>query len=163
MVVVQGRGFKLLAWDASDRSKSLCVLAKSGRHSASICAQKLNPQTGLEFTSLQDNARTFTLVGGAAQRKVAKVVATFADGKTLTMRTRSGKRYKGRRRVRFWAGRHAGAAPLRTLAAKTARGATLRVTNVSPPAPPPGPPGPCGCGGGPPLARVMCPLAPCPE
>jgi hypothetical protein len=166
--VVKGRGFRLLAWDARDRSKSLCVLLKAGRPSSSICAQKLNSQTGLLFTSFQNKAATFAYVGGAARKNVAKVVALFADGKQLTMRTKPGKRYRGRRRgrVRFWAGRHAGSAPLRTLTAKTARGSTVGTVNVGP-VPPPKPPQPCPPCGGPPrgqaAASVVCPLVICPE
>jgi hypothetical protein len=166
VVVVKGKGFRLLAWDATDRSKSLCVLAKAGRHSSSVCAQKLNALTGLQFTSFQDNAQTFTVVGGAARKSVAKVVALFADGKQLTIRTKRGTRYKGRRhgRVKFWAGRHKGSAPLRTLSAKTARGATLQTITVTPAPKPPQPCPPCG---GPPRAqsggRLVCPLALCPE
>jgi hypothetical protein len=119
VVVVKGKGFSLLAWDARDRSKSLCFLAKSGKHSSSVCAQKIGP-TGLNFTSLQDNARTFTLVGGVAVKKVKKVMVVFADGKQLTVRTKAGNAYRGRRRgkVRFWAIKRAGPAPLRTVVAK---------------------------------------------
>jgi hypothetical protein len=167
--VVKGRGFRLLAWDARDRSKSLCVLLKgSGRESSSVCAQKLGSQTGLQFTSFQNRAATFAYVGGAARRNVAKVVALFADGRQLTMRTKPGKRYRGRRRghVRFWAGRHAGSAALRTLTAKTARGSTVGTINVAP-APPPKPPQPCPPCGGPPRGQatgsVVCPLVICPE
>ncbi len=165
VVVVKGKGFRLLAWDARDRSKSLCILVKSGKHSSSVCAQKLNAQTGLQFASLQDSKQTFSLVGGAAKKSVTKVVATFADGKQLTMRTKPGKRYKGRRHghVKFWAGRHRGPAPLRTLAAKTASGATLQMVTVSP-SPQPVPPQPCPPCSGPPRAqsgaRIVCPLCP---
>jgi hypothetical protein len=169
VVVVKGKGFSLLAWDATDKSKSLCVLAKAGRPSSSVCAQKLNAQTGLQFTSFQDNAATFTVVGGAARKSVAKVVALFGDGTQLTIRTKSGQRYQGRRRgkVRFWAGQHTGPAPLRTLTAKTARGATVGTVTLSQP-PQPKPPSPCPPCGGPPRAqaqaggRVVCPLVLCP-
>ena len=119
VVVVKGKGFSLLAGDARDRSKSLCFLAKSGKHSSSVCAQKIGP-TGLNFTSLQDRARTFTLVGGVAVKKVKTVLVVFADGKQLTVATRAGNAYRGRRRgkVRFWAVKRAGPAPLRTVVAK---------------------------------------------
>jgi hypothetical protein len=163
VVVVRGKGFTLRAWDDPGRDKKLCVLLKSGKPSSSVCAQKLNAQTGLLFASFQNKGQTFTAVGGAAMKKVTKVVATFGDGKQLTMKTRRGPRYKGRRhgKVRFWAGRHAGSAPLRTLVGKTASGATLQVTPVAPPPEPP-PPSPCGCHG-PPVQRIVCPLQPCPE
>ena len=119
VVVVKGKGFSELAWDARDRSKSLCFLAKSGKHSSSVCAQKIGP-TGLSFSSLQNRARTFTLVGGVAVKKVKKVMVMFADGKQLTVATKAGNAYRGRRRgkVRFWAVKRAGPAPLRTVVAK---------------------------------------------
>jgi hypothetical protein len=167
VVVVKGKGFSLLAWDATDRSKSLCTLAKAGKSSSSVCAQKLNAQTGLQFTSFQDKATTFTVVGGAARKSVAKVVALFGDGSQLTIRTKTGQRYRGRRRgkVKFWAGKHNGPAPLRTLTAKTARGATVGTVTVSQP-PQPKPPEPCPPCGGPPRAqtggRIVCPLVLCP-
>lgn len=121
VVVVKGKGFSELAWDDPGRDKKLCFLIKSGRPSSSVCAQKI-PVTGISFTSLQNSKRTFTLVGGVALKKVKKVVVTFADGKQLTVPTRAGKAYRGRRRgkIRFWAIKHAGPAPLRTVTAKTA-------------------------------------------
>jgi hypothetical protein len=119
VVVVRGKGFSLLAWDARGRDKSLCFLAKSGKHSSSVCAQKIGP-TGLSFTSFQDTKRTFTVVGGVAVKKVKKVSVVFADGKKITVRTKSGKAYRGRRhgKVRFWAVRRAGPAPFRTVLAQ---------------------------------------------
>ncbi len=153
VTVVRGHGFSLTAWD---HGKSLCLRLKSAGKSSAKCTSS----PGLAYTSLRGT--TETVLGGPVRRGAATVVATFSDGRELTMKTKRGSRYKGRRHVRFWAGRHAGSAVLRSLAAKSARGATLQVMDVSPQPPPPNPPGPCGCGG-PPLARVMCPLTPCPE
>jgi hypothetical protein len=119
VVVVKGKGFSELAWDARGRDKQLCFLIKSGKPNASVCAQKLGP-TGVSFTSLQDNKHTFTLVGGVTTNKVKKVLVRFADGKQLTVATKAGKAYQGRRRgkVRFWAVKRAGPAPLRTVSPK---------------------------------------------
>ena len=151
VTVVRGDGFRLVAWD---HGKSLCVRVRSAGKSSATCTSS----PGLAYTSLRGTSGT--VLGGPVRRDAASVVATFSDGRQLTTKTKRGGRYRGRRHVRFWAGRHAGSATLRTLAAKSARGATLQVMVVSPQPPPP--PGPCGCGG-PPIARVMCPLTPCPE
>ena len=121
VVVVKGKGFSELAWDDRGRDKKLCFLVKSGKHSSSVCGQKI-PAIGISFTSLQDSKRTFTLVGGVTTKKVKKVVVSFADGKQVTVATKAGKAYRGRKRgkVRFWAIKHAGPAPLRTVIPKTA-------------------------------------------
>ena len=121
VVVVKGRGFSELAWDALGRDKKLCFLVKSGKPSSSVCGQRI-PASGISFTSLQNSKRTFTLVGGVALKKVKKVLVTFADGKQLTVPTKAGNAYRGRKRgkVRFWAIKHAGPAPLRTVIPKTA-------------------------------------------
>jgi hypothetical protein len=119
VVVVKGKGFSELAWDDRGRDHKLCFLIKSGKPNASVCAQKIGP-TGVSFTSLQNSKRTFTLVGGVSTKTVKKVLVSFADGKTLTVPTKAGNAYQGRRRgkVRFWAVKRAGPAPLRTVAPK---------------------------------------------
>ena len=153
VTVVRGHGFSLTAWD---HGRSLCVRLKSAGKRSATCTSS----PGLAYASIRGT--TATVLGGPVRRDAASVVATFADGKQLTMKTKSGSRYKGRHHVRFWGGRRAGLTTVKTLAAKNSRGATLQVMDVAPQPPPPGPPGPCGCGG-PPIARVMCPLTPCPE
>jgi hypothetical protein len=116
VVVVKGRGFSELAWDARDRDKSLCFLIKSGKHSSSVCAQKI-PPNGVSTTSFQDNKRTFTVVGGVTTKKIKKVRVVFFDGKQLTVKTKAGRAYKGRRRgkIRFWAVKRVSPSPLRAV------------------------------------------------
>jgi hypothetical protein len=167
VVVVRGSGFRLIAWDSSDADHSLCFRLRAGTQSATQCEQVLKRKARLNFASFQTASHSFTLLGGVARSGVAKVVATFKDGRVITLRTKSGSRYRGRQRghVRFWAGRRAGASRLTKLVAKNARGATVEAMNVSPPQPvppSPEPPKPCGCHG-PPTARIVCPLTPCPE
>jgi hypothetical protein len=120
VVVVKGKGFKLLAWDGTSPKGSLCIQAQAGRPSSSVCAQKLNAATGLQFTSFQNSKRTYTVVGGAAKKNIKKVVVTFFDNKQVTVATKKGQAYRGRRhgKVRFFAVKHKGSAPLRTVVAK---------------------------------------------
>jgi hypothetical protein len=120
VVVVKGKGFKLLAWDGTSPKGSLCILAQAGKPSSSVCGQTLNAQTGLMFTSFQNSKRTFTMVGGASKKSIKKVVVTFADGKQVTVKTAKGQAYQGKRKgkVRFFALKHKGPAPLRTVVAK---------------------------------------------
>jgi ribosomal protein L23 len=119
VVVVKGRGFKLLAWDAAGRDKSLCVLLKAGKPNSSECAQKLNPQ-GFQVISFQDSKRTFAMVGGATKKSIKKVVVSFFDGKQVTVKTKTARAYRGRRKgkVRFFAIKHRGSAPFRAVVAK---------------------------------------------
>src|SRR5690348_13702686 len=116
VIVVQGRGFSELAWDARNKDKSLCYLIKSGKHSASVCAQKI-PPNGVSTTSFQDNKRTFTVVGGVTTKKIKKVRVVFFDGKQLTVKTKAGPAYQGRRRgkIRFWAVKRVSPSPLRAV------------------------------------------------
>jgi hypothetical protein len=116
VVVVKGRGFGELAWDGRGPDKSLCFQVKSGKHSSSVCGQKI-PPNGVSSTSLQDNKHTFTLVGGVTTTKIKKVRVVFFDGKQLTVKTKVGSAYRGRRhgKVRFWAVKRAGSSPLRAV------------------------------------------------
>jgi hypothetical protein len=116
VVVVKGRGFSELAWDARNKDKSLCYLIKSGKHSSSVCAQKI-PPNGVSTTSFQDNKRTFTVVGGVTVKKIKKVRVVFFDGKQITVKTKAGSAYRGRRhgKVRFWAIKRVSPSPLRAV------------------------------------------------
>jgi hypothetical protein len=155
VTVVSGKGFRLSAWDKRDRGKSICFKIQSGKQSSHRCETAAQRRAPARFASFR-NSRDQTLLGGVAHKDVTEVVATFADGKTLTMKTKAGTRYKGRLRgkVRFWAGRYSGTAALKSV--ETMNG------NGSPTPLPQPPPDPCGCHG-PPFSRIVCPLAPCPE
>lgn len=157
VTVVTGSGFRLTTWDKRDRDKSICFKLQSGKQSSTQCETVLQRKARVNFASFRNSQGRFTLLGGVARKNVTKVVATFAKGKTLTMTTKRGTRYKGRLRgkVRFWAGRYNGTSTLKSLVAKTASGS--QGTPVVPP-----PPDPCGCHG-PPIAKVVCPATPCPE
>lgn len=156
VTVVSGKGFRLTAWDKRDAGKSVCFKLQSGKRSRTKCETAAQRKALARFASFK-NPRHQTLLGGVAQKNVTEVVAMFTDGKTLVMKTRAGTRYKGRLRgkVRFWAGRYTGTAPLKSVQ-------TMDGTGSPTPVPQPPPPDPCGCHG-PPFARVMCPLTPCPE
>lgn len=165
--VVKGSGFRLLAWDATDADKSLCFRLQAGTQRSTQCEAVLRRKARLNFASFANAHGTAVFIGGVARRSVVRVVATFTNGQKMTLSTVSGKRYRGRQRghVKFWAGRHAGGSKLKSLVAKNSRGAQVESVDVSPPQPapvPPEPPGPCGCHG-PPIDRIVCPLAPCPE
>jgi hypothetical protein len=120
VVVVKGKGFKLLAWDGTSPKGSLCVLAQAGKPSSSVCAQKLNAQTGLMFTSFSDRKQTYTVVGGAAKKSIKKVQASFSDGTKVIVKTKTGQAYRGKRKgkVRFFALKHKGPAQVRLVFAK---------------------------------------------
>jgi len=154
--VVSGKGFSLAVWDKRDAGKSICFELRSGKRSSSRCETARQRKALVRYASFR-NSRQHTLLGGVAQKGVAEVVATFADGKVLTMKTRAGTRYRGRLRgkVRFWAGRYGGTAALKSVETMDGSGSPT-------PLPPPPPPNPCGCHG-PPLARIACPVRPCPE
>jgi hypothetical protein len=162
VVVVTGKGFRLSAWDKRDADKSLCFKLQAGRQSSTQCETLLQRKARVNFASFRAAGNRSTLLGGVARSNVTKVVAKFANGSTLTMRTRAGTRYRGRLRgrVRFWAGRHNGTSALKSLTAKSASGTQGSPVVVPPPGPTPPPP--CGCQG-PPFARIACPVAPCPE
>jgi hypothetical protein len=120
VVVVQGKGFSLLAWDGTSPKGSLCILAKAGKPSSSVCGQKLNSQTGIMFTSFSNKKQTHTIVGGATKKSIKKVQASFSDGTKVIVKTKKGQAYRGRRRgkVRFFALKHKGAGQLRLVFAK---------------------------------------------
>ena len=101
------------------RSGSLCVQGIVGKHNLNVCAQKLNP-TGFQTLSFQDNKQTFTMVGGAVKKSIKKVVVVFFDNKQVTVSTKQGQAYKGKRKgkVRFFAVKHKGSSPLRTVLPK---------------------------------------------
>ena len=162
--VVKGSGFRLVAWDATDADKSLCFRLQAGTQKSTQCEAVIQRKARLNFASFANARGTAVFIGGVARRGVVKVVATFTNGQQMSLRTVSGKRYRGRQRghVRFWAGRHAGAAKLKSLVGKNSRGAQVDSVDASPPPPEPMPPNPCGCHG-PPLQRIVCPLTPCPE
>jgi hypothetical protein len=153
--VVSGKGFSLSAWDKRDAGKSVCFKLVSGKQSRTRCETAAQRKAPARFASFK-NSRHHTLLGGVAQNDVTEVVAFFTDGKTLTMKTRAGTRYKGRLRgkVRFWAGRYSGTAALKSVQ-------TMGGSGSPTPLPPP-PPNPCGCHGQP-FSRIVCPLTPCPE
>jgi hypothetical protein len=157
VVVVRGKGFTLTAWSAHNE---LCFKLKAGKPSSSQCAEKLVTLPGrVNFTEFAYKPRNASYVGGASTKKIVKVVASFADGKTLTMKTKRVRAYRGkfRKTVRFWAGKRTGTAPLRSIVGKSARGATVEQETLPAPAPLPSPqPPPCGCG--PPRAAIVCPL-----
>jgi hypothetical protein len=161
VTVVSGKGFRLTAWDKRGADKSICFKLQSGRQSGTQCETVVQRKARVNFASFRDTHRR-TLLGGVARKNVTKVVATFANGKTLTMKTVKGTRYKGRLRgkVRFWAGRYNGTSALKRLVAKTASGS--QGTPVEVPPPPEPPKDPCGCHG-PPISRIACPVRPCPE
>jgi len=158
--VVKGSGFRLLAWDATDADKSLCFRLQAGTQKATQCEKVVQRKARLNFVSFRNARGSAVFVGGVARRGVVRVVATFTNGQKLTLRTVSGKRYRGRQRghVKFWAGRHAGASKVKSLVAKNSSGAQVDAMDLSPPQPP----DPCGCPG-PPRAQIVCPLRPCPE
>jgi hypothetical protein len=120
VVVVKGKGFKLLAWDGTSPKGSLCILAQAGRPSSSVCGQKLNAQTGIMFTSFSDSKQTYTVVGGATKKSIKKVQASFSDGTKVVVKTKKGQAYRGRRKgkVRFFALKHKGPAQVRLVFAK---------------------------------------------
>lgn len=162
--VVRGSGFRLLAWDATDADKSLCFRLQAGTQRSTQCEAVLQRKARLNFASFANAHGTAVFIGGVARRSVARVVATFMNGRKMTLSTVSGKRYRGRQHghVKFWAGRHAGGSKLKSLVAKNSRGAQVESVDVSPPQPAPVPaPSPCGCHG-PPIDRIACPLTPCP-
>jgi hypothetical protein len=161
VVVVRGSTFQLTAWS---QHEEICFRLKSGKSSAQQCAEKLVLLRGrVNFVEFLNAKRTAAYVGGAARKRVVRVVATFADGSKLTMKTVRSRRYRGRfrRQVKFWAGRHAGSSQLRSIVGKNSRGSTVEQVEVPAPpsaAPPPPPPRPpCGCG--PPRAASICPVA----
>jgi hypothetical protein len=156
--VVTGKGFRLTAWDKRGADKSICFKLQSGKQSGTQCETVVQRKARVNFASFRDTHRR-TLLGGVARKNVTKVVATFANGKTLTMKTVKGTSYKGRLRgkVRFWAGRYNGTSPLKSLVAKTASGSQGSPVSPPPPVPPQCPP--CH---GPPTAKIVCPLTPCP-
>jgi hypothetical protein len=153
--VVTGKGFRLTAWDKRGADKTLCFKLQSGKQSSTQCETVVQRKARVNFASFRDTHHR-TLLGGVARKNVTKVVATFANGRKLTMRTVKGTRYKGRLRgkVRFWAGRYNGTSPLKSLVAKSASGSQGNPVEVPPP-------DPCGCHG-PPTAKIVCPLTPCP-
>lgn len=161
VVVVRGSGFQLTAWTAKQQ---LCFRLKATKGSSQQCAEKLVSLPGrVNFTEFLNANKTAAYVGGAARKQVVTVVASFADGTKLKMKTVRSRRYRGRfqRVVRFWAGKHAGSSPLRSIVGKNSRGSTVEQVEVPAPpsaAPPPPPPRPpCGCG--PPRAAAICPVA----
>jgi hypothetical protein len=162
--VVQGNGFRLIAWDATDADKSLCFRLQAGTQRYTQCEAVIQRKARLNFASFANARGTAVFIGGLARRSVVKVVATFTNGQKMTLRTVPGRRYRGRQRghVKFWAGRHAGAAKLKSLVGKNSRGAQVDSVDALPPPPEPMPPNPCGCHGRP-LQRIVCPLTPCPE
>jgi hypothetical protein len=158
VVVVRGKGFTLTAW--GDKTKKLCFLLKAGKSSSSQCAEKLVQLPGrVNFTEFLNAKKTASYIGGAAPKRVVTVVASFADGKTVTMKTKHSRTYRGpfRTKVKFWAGKHAGPAVLRSVVGKDSKGATVEEVVIPPQSPPPPlPPPPC-CGP-PRAALVACPL-----
>jgi hypothetical protein len=162
VTVVSGKGFRLTAWDKRGADKSICFKLQSGKQSGTQCETVVQRKAGVNFTSFRDTHRR-TLLGGVARKNVTKVVATFANGKTLTLTTKNRTRYKGRLRgkVRFWAGRYNGTSPLKSLVAKTSSGSQGSPVEVPPPPEPPK--YPCPPCHGPPTAKIVCPLTPCPE
>jgi hypothetical protein len=157
VVVVRGKGFTLTAWSAHNE---LCFKLKAGKPSSSQCAEKLVTARGrVNFTEFAYKPRNTSYVGGASTKRIVTVVASFADGKTLTMKTKHVRAYRGKfkKTVRFWAGKRTGTAALRSIVGKDARGATVEQEILPAPAPlPPPQPPPCGCG--PPRAAIACPL-----
>jgi hypothetical protein len=157
VVVVRGKGFTLTAWTAH---KQLCFKLKAGKPSSSQCAEKLVTLPGrVNFTEFAYKPRNASYVGGASTKRIVTVVASFADGKTLTMKTKHVRAYRGKFKdtVKFWAGKRTGIAALRSIVGKDSRGATVEQEIFPTPAPlPPPPPPPCGCG--PPRATIVCPL-----
>ena len=119
VVVVSGKGFKLLAWDGTSPKGSLCILAKAGKPNSSVCGQKLGPQ-GIMFTSFSDKNQTYTIVGGATKKSIKKVQASFSDGTKVIVKTKKGQAYRGKRKgkVRFFALKHKGPAQVRLVFAK---------------------------------------------
>jgi hypothetical protein len=164
VVVVTGSGFRLSAWDKRDEDKSLCFKLQAGKQSSTQCETLLQRKARVNFASFTGAGNRSTLLGGVARKNVTKVVATFANGHTLTMRARTSTRYKGRLRgrVKFWAGRYSGTSRLKSLTAKTASGTQGGPVMVPPP-PEPSPPPPCGCQGPPVPRGRICPATPCPE
>ena len=119
VVVVRGKGFKLLAWDGTSPKGSLCVQAKAGKPNSSVCGQKLGPQ-GVMFTSFSNKKQTYTIVGGAVKKSIKKVQASFSDGTKTIVKTKKGAAYRGKRKgkVRFFALKHKGPGQLRLVFAK---------------------------------------------
>jgi hypothetical protein len=157
VVVVRGKGFTLTAWS---QKGELCFKLKAGKPTSSQCAEKLVTTPGrVNFTEFAYQPRNTSYVGGASTKRIVTVVASFADGKTLTMKTKHVRAYRGkfRKTVRFWAGKRTGTAALRSIVGKDVRGATVEQETFPAPAPlPPPQPPPCGCG--PPRAAIVCPL-----
>jgi hypothetical protein len=171
VTVVKRGAVRLRAWDSASVKKGICFRLWDGSQKNAFCDRSGKHKLRLAYTSVVNKTGSATAVGGDARRGETKVVATFADGQKLTLRTVRSKRYRGRQggKARFWAGQLADATKLVSLQAKNSHGSaveTITVPNPTPgpgPGPVPSPPPPCHCG--PPVAtpsQIICPLRPCP-
>src|SRR5215467_2317293 len=145
-MVVKHSAVSMMAWYAKTAAKGVCFRLRDGTQKNAFCDRSGKHKLRLAYTSFVTLTGDATVLGGDARRGETTVVATFADGQTLTMHTQRGKRYHGRQRgkARFWAGQKADATKLVSLVAKNSKGVTVETINVSPsPTPGPVPPNPC--------------------
>jgi len=163
VVVVSTKSYRLLAWD---KGRKICAEISAVAHTSSACG---SPRT-LTFTQLPFAVAGETFVGGVTSSKARSVEVVFANGATLHVKARVGRRYRGRRhsRVRFFAAREKAVTSVSSLTAKDRHGHTVQTLQVTPPGPtptptpppPPNPPRPCGCP--PPPTLRACPAIVCP-
>jgi hypothetical protein len=154
VVVVSKKSYRLLAWD---NGRKICTQIVAVGRSSSACG---SPRA-LSFEQLPYAVGSETFVGGVTTSRARTVDVVFANGATLHLKARTGRRYQGRRagHVRFFAGREKSVSTVASITAKNGRGRRVQSVQIAPPAPPQLPPQQCGCP--PPNTARACPLV-CP-
>jgi len=156
VVVVSAKSYHLLAWDSG---RKVCAEIVAADQTSSSCGSARR----LTFAQLPLAVSKETFVGGVTSTRARTVEVLFANGASMHVKARPGRRYHGHR-VRFFAGRERAVTTVSSITAKDARGHTVQTIQVTPvpgPVPPLPPPQPCGCP--PPTAKAKaCPAIVCP-